>query len=181
MKKLLRYLVMTVMAVAFCVPGFSAAEAATVALLPLVNNVQDDVANQVFYKEAMNALKLQKGFVLVENDTLTAAIDAVKLDGRLPSEAELKKIAADGKVDMVIAMQLDKLTKKTTKSTKQRFVVLDLQGKTVAYNVLTGNYYSHEIRSDAKAPEAVTSRWDWKNEQWGRQVRLEMDKALKAQ
>lgn len=181
MKKLLRYLMMTVMAVAFCVPGFSAAEAATVALLPLVNNVQDDLANQVFYKEAMNSLKAQKGFVLVENDALTAAIDAAKLNGRLPSEAELQKIAADGKVDIVIAMQLDKLTKKTTKSTKQRFVVLDLKGKTVAYNAITGAFYSHDIRSDAKAPEAVTSRWDWKNEQWGRQVRLEMEKALKAQ
>ena len=67
MKKVLRYLLMTVMALFVSLPCLSA-EAASVALLPLINNVEggDDVANQVFYKEALTTLKLQKGFVLME-------------------------------------------------------------------------------------------------------------------
>ena len=51
MKIVLRYLVMTVLAICFAIPGLNAAEAATVALLPLVNNVAgDELANQVYYK-----------------------------------------------------------------------------------------------------------------------------------
>ena len=42
MKKVLRYLLMTVLAICFTIPCLNAAEAATVALLPLVNNVEGD-------------------------------------------------------------------------------------------------------------------------------------------
>lgn len=181
MKKVLRYLILSLMTVFFSIPCFHAAEAATVALLPLVNNTDNEMSNKVFYKEALGALKLQKGFVLVENDQLTAAINAAKLNGQLPNAAQMQKIAVDGNVDIVIAMQLDVLKKSVRPSSEERTVLLDLQGQTVAYNALTGKVYSHKIDVDAKAPEAVTSRWDWANEQWGRQVRLEMEKALKAQ
>ena len=86
MKKVLRYLVMTVMAICFAIPGINAAEAATVALLPLVNNVQgDELANQVFYKQAMAVLNSKRGFVMVENDKLTAVIEKETAAGTLPS------------------------------------------------------------------------------------------------
>ena len=70
MKKVLRYLLMTVMAICFSIPCFGAAEAASVALLPLINNVEggDELANQVFYKNALSVLNSKKGFVVVEND-----------------------------------------------------------------------------------------------------------------
>ena len=181
MKKIMRYLIMSLMTVLLSIPCFGAAEAATVALLPLINNTDNEMANQVFYKEAMSALKRQQGFVLVENDKLTAAIDAVRLDGKLPNAAQMRKIAADGGVDIVIAMQLDKLSKTVRTSSEERTVILNLKGQAVAYNAITAKDYSHKINSGARAPEAVTSRWDWLNEQWGRQVRLEMEKALKVQ
>lgn len=181
MKKIIRYLIMSLMTVCLSLPCFGAVEAATVALLPLINNTDNELANQVFYKEAMGTLKRQQGFVLVENDKLTAAIDAVQLNGKLPSAAQLRSIAVDGGVDIVIAMQLDELSKTVRPSSEERTLVLNLKGQAVAYNAITGKDYSHRISSNAKAPEAVTSRWDWLNEQWGRQVRLEMEKALKAQ
>ena len=65
MKKLLRCLLMTVMALCFSLPCLSA-EAATVALLPLINNAQNyEEANQIFYKEAIAALNTQKGFMIL--------------------------------------------------------------------------------------------------------------------
>ena len=62
MKKVLRYLLMTVMAICFSIPCFGAAEAASVALLPLINNVEggDELANQVFYKNALAVLNSKK-------------------------------------------------------------------------------------------------------------------------
>ena len=97
MKKVLRYLLMTVMAICFSIPCFGAAEAASVALLPLINNVEggDELANQVFYKNALAVLNSKKGFVVVENDKLTAVIDAAKVGNKVPSAATLEKIAKD--------------------------------------------------------------------------------------
>ena len=73
MKRIYRYLLMTVLAICLSIPVFTA-EAASIALLPLVNNVTgDEVANQVYFKSAINAINSQKGFMLVENDKVTAA------------------------------------------------------------------------------------------------------------
>lgn len=179
MKKILRYLVMTVMAVCFAIPGINAAEAATVALLPLVNNVQgDDLANQVFYKQAMAVLNSKRGFVMVENDKLTAVIEKETANGALPGERALQAIAKDGDADIVIAMQLDVLEDNVIMSSEENKLQLDLQGYAVAYNRLTGKFYKHRIYSDKTVPEAVTARWDWVHEEWGRSVRLEMDRIL---
>ena len=179
MKKVLRYLVMTVMAICFAIPGINAAEAATVALLPLVNNVQgDELANQVFYKQAMAVLNSKRGFVMVENDKLTAVIEKETVAGSLPSEAALQSIAKNGDVDIVIAMQLDTLEDNVIMSSEENKLQLDLQGYAVAYNRLTGKLYEHRIYNDKTVPEAVTARWDWVHEEWGRSVRLEMDRIL---
>lgn len=179
MKKALRYLVMTVMAICFAIPGINAAEAATVALLPLVNNVQgDELANQVFYKQAMAVLNSKRGFVMVENDKLTAVIEKETAAGTLPSESALQAIAKNGDVDIVIAMQLDTLEDNVIMSSEENKLQLDLQGYAVAYNKLTGKFYKHRIYSDKTVPEAVTARWDWVHEEWGRSVRVEMDRIL---
>lgn len=181
MKKILRYLIMTIMTVCFFIPGINAAEAASVALLPLVNNVEgDEIANQVFYKEAINALKGQKGFVLMDNDKLTDAIEANSIKGQLPDEECLRKIASQGNVDIVIAMQLDVLDDEALRSSEGDRLKLDLQGHTVAYNSITGKYYTHRIYDDKIIPEVFSSRWDWTHEEWGRNVRVEIEKALKA-
>ena len=96
MKKVLRYLVMTVMALCVSLPCLNA-EAASVALLPLINNVEGNtMANQVYYKEALNILKAKKGFVVVENDKLNAAIEATFLGDDAPDKLTLAKIAKDG-------------------------------------------------------------------------------------
>lgn len=179
MKKVLRFLVMTIMAVCFAVPGINAAEAASVALLPLVNNVEgDDLSNQVFYKQAMAVMNSKKGFVMMENDNLTAVIEKAVPAGQLPSETALKEIAEKGNVDIVIAMQLDTLDDDVINSSEENKLKLDLQGYAVAYNKLTGKYYNHRIYNDKIVPEAVTARWDWTHEEWGRSVRIEMDRIL---
>ena len=109
MKKIYRYLLLTVLALCLSIPALGA-EAASVALLPLICNVEGDtIASQVYFKNALNSINAQKGFVLVDNDQLTAAIEAAKLGREVPDQATLAKIAKDGKVDLVIAMQLDVL------------------------------------------------------------------------
>ena len=104
MKKVLRYLLMTVLALCFAIPCLSA-EAATIALLPLVNNVEgDELASQVYYKQAINAIKGQPGFVLVESDKLTMAIENAKVGVGGINQSTLEKIAKEGDVDVGFAM-----------------------------------------------------------------------------
>ena len=179
MKKLYRYLLMTVLALCLSLPAL-AAEAASIALLPLINNVQgDEIANQVFYKSAIGAINAQKGFMIVENDKLTAAIDAAKIGNQVPDKATLAKIAKDGNVDIVIAMELDKLDDITLYSSEGNMMQLVLDGKAVAYYKITGEFYQHRIYDDKQVPEALTTRWDWTHEEWGRNVRAEINRILK--
>ena len=181
MKKVLRYLLMTVLAICFTIPCLNAAEAATVALLPLVNNVAgDELANQVYYKQAINAIKAQPGFVLVENDQLTQAFENAKINTAGIDQKSLEKIAKEGDVDVVFAMQLDKLARKPLIRTGERVLKLELEGKAFAYNRLNGVYYVHNLKGGKEIDEALTSRWDWAHEEFGRAVRQEISRALRA-
>jgi len=180
MKRALRYLLLTVMTLCFSLPCFSAVEAASVAILPLINNIEggDTMANQVFYKEAINTLKYQKGFVMVENDKLTAAIEAAMITDDVPNKAALAKIAQDGGVDIVFCMELDDLEYKSANRVGEVMYKLDLEGEAVAYNALTGAFYKHEFSSDKVVDAALTVRGSWKHDEFGRQVRRELKKAL---
>ena len=181
MKKVLRYLLMTVLAICFTIPCLNAAEAATVALLPLVNNVAgDELANQVYYKQAINAIKAQPGFVLVENDQLTQAFENAKINTAGIDQKSLEKIAKEGDVDVVFAMQLDKLARKPLNRTGERVLKLELEGKAFAYNRLNGVYYVHNLKGGKEIDEALTARWDWAHEEFGRAVRQEIGRALRA-
>lgn len=117
--------------------------------------------------------------MVVENDKLTSVINDAKIGNKVPSAATLEKIAKDGDVDIVIAVQLDKLDDKAIDSSEERKLQIDLQGYAVAYNKLTGKAYEHRIYSDKTIPEALTSRWDWTHEEFGRAVRIEVDRALR--
>ena len=178
MKKLYRYLLMTVLALCLSLPSF-AAEAASIALLPLINNVQgDEIANQIFYKSAIGTINAQKGYTIVDNDNVTAVIEANKNGNKVPNEAQLKKIARDAKVDIVIAVQLDELHDDPVFPSGERIVKLTMRGQAVSYNALADNYYKHQIYSDKEIDETLTSRWDWVHEEWGYAVRREMNRIL---
>ena len=178
MRKMYRYLLMAVLALCLSIPAL-AAEAATIALVPLINNVQgDEIANQLFYKNAIGTINAQQDYTIVDNDQITAIIEASKNGNKVPSEAALKKIASEGKVDIVIAVQLDELHDDPVFPSGERYVKLTMRGKAVAYNAITGKYYKHQIYSDKEIDETLTSRWDWVHEEWGYAVRHEINRVL---
>lgn len=179
MQKIYRYLLMTVLALCLSIPALGA-EAASVALLPLINNVEGDtLASQSYFKSALNAINAQKGFVLVDNDQLTAAIEAAKIGKEVPDHATLAKIAKDANVDLVIAMQLDVLKDEILYDANDDRLKLNLQGYAVSYNNLTSEFDKHRIYDDKEIPAALASRWDWTHEEWGRNVKREVNRILK--
>ena len=179
MKKIYHYLLLTVLALCLSIPALGA-EAASVALLPLINNVAGDtIASQVYFKSALSSINAQQGFVLVDNDQLTAAIESAQLGREVPDQATLAKIAKAGKVDLVIAMQLDVLKDEAIYDANDDRLKLDLQGYAVSYNKLTGEYDKHRIFDDKEIPAALASRWDWTHDEWGRNVKREVNRILK--
>lgn len=178
MKKIYRYLLMTVLALCLSVPTI-AAEAASIALLPLINNVKgDEIANQIFYKNAIATINAQQEYTIVDNDNVTAVIEANKNGNQVPSESALKKIAKDANVDLVVAVQLDELHDDPVFPSNERILKLTMRGKAVAYNSLDNKYSQHQIYSDKEIDETLTSRWDWVHEEWGYAVRREMNRIL---
>lgn len=178
MKKVYRYLLITVLALCLSILAIGA-EAASVALVPLINNVQgDEIANQIFYKNAIGTINAQQGYTIVDNDHVTAIIEANKNGQNVPTEAALKTIAKDAKVDVVIAVQLDKLYDEPVVPPSERMLKLTMDGNAVAYNALTGKFYKHRIYSDKQIDETLASRWDWVHEEWGYAVRHEMNRIL---
>ena len=111
---------------------------------------------------------------------MNAAIDNDKLDTAGLNKNTLEKIAKEGNVDIVFGMQLDKVGKKPMNRVGERMVKLDLVGQAFAYNRLNGVYYTHNVRGDKEIDETLTSRWDWPHEEFGRAVRQEMSRALRA-
>ena len=179
MKKIYRFLMMTVLALCLSIPALGA-DAASVALLPLINNVEGDtIASQIYFKSALGAINSQKGFVLVDNDQLNAVIEAAKLGKEVPDQATLAKIAKDANVDLVIAMQLDVLKDEAIYDANDDRLKLDLQGYAVFYNKLTSEFDKHRIFDDKEIPAALASRWDWTHEEWGRNVKREINRILK--
>jgi hypothetical protein len=77
-------------------------------------------------------------------------------------------------------MQIDDLEDKPVTSYGERVLELDMEGVAVAYNRLNGVFYKHEFANDQQIDETLTSRWDWVHEEFGRQVRIEIKRALKA-
>ena len=179
MKKIYHFLMMTVFALCLSIPSLGA-EAASVALLPLINNVEGDtLASKIYFKSALGAINSQKGIVLVDNDQLNAVIEAAKLGSEVPDKATLAKIAKDGNVDLVIAMQLDVLKDEAIYDANDDRLKLDLQGYAVFYNKLTSEFDKHRIFDDKEIPAALASRWDWTHEEWGRNVKREVNRILK--
>lgn len=183
MQKILRRALLTLCLLCLALPGMRA-EAATVALLPLLNNAGEESAGQIYFQCALEKTNELADFELVDNERLNAAIEAVMPEAgaaaAVPDAAALQRIAAEGGVDIVIAMQLDKYDDKIRHSSKVRMKQLDLRGRIAAYNSLTGRAYSHSFKNDKQVEVALTSRWDVKREEWGRTVRNEVERALKA-
>ena len=181
MRKLLRYLMLMLAAVVFSLPCLGRAEAASVVLMDLINNTENEQAGQIYFNSALTVLKDEAlDYTLEDNDAVQAAIAKNTAEGVLPDAKALAAVCRDAKVDVVIAMQLDTCDdQKRWGNSEEEVLILDLQGRMLAYNNVTGRFVSKRIYNDKRIEEALTGRWDWKNEELGRTIRLEMRRTLK--
>ncbi|MDO4178193.1 MAG: hypothetical protein Q4D21_03290 [Phascolarctobacterium sp.] len=164
-----------------CLSVACLAEAASVALLPLID--KSDYENKeeltaTYNAAAVRAINNVEGFTLVDSDELTAVLDKNLPEGTLPTEQALKNIAAQTGVDVIFAMQLDNLSSDMTMGKIEDYLYLDLRGRVVYYNALTGKFKSTSVRDDNKVPMATMARSNFEIESFRDNVRRQMNKAL---
>lgn len=179
MLKSLRNLFMAIVAVCCFVSFTSITEAASIALLPLVTNVERaEDAREYYYTNAVQCIKNAEGYSLVDNDELAVVVDKNIGDNLLPNAEQMKNIANQAGVDIVVATALDVLGSRETYALDNDTITLDLQGYCYSYNALTGKFTKHRIFDDLKVDIAYTARKDFEMEAWGRNVKREINKVL---
>jgi len=175
-----RNILMSVLA-AGCLSVACFAEAASVALLPLINTSDYENPEEVtaaYHAAAVRSINNVEGFTLVDSDSLTAVLDKNLEEGKLPSKETMQAIAAEAGVDVVIGMHLKELSSYTTFGSLEERLHLKLDGNCVTYNALTGKFQKRRIWDDFNAPMDVYARTNFELEAWSNNVRGEVNKAL---
>lgn len=175
-----RNILMSVLA-AGCLSVACFAEAASVALLPLINTSNYENPEEVtaaYHAAAVRSIDSAEGFTLVDSDELTAVLDKNLEEGKLPSKEVMQTIARDAGVDVVIAMHLKELNSFTTFGSVEEKLHLNLDGNCVTYNALTGKFQKRRLWDDSVAPMDVYARSNFEIEAFTNNVRSEVNKAL---
>ncbi len=183
MKRFLKSLLLALMAFCFSLPLASPSQAATLVLLPLYNNTQNEDAGPIFFTGVLQALKTKalEDFELRDNDAVNAAIAKHTSEEKFPDADAMAEIAKDAGVDVVLGFELTAMDDDQSEiGYEEDYIFLNIKGNVVAYNGLTGKAYKHKIYCDKKLEMVFTSRWNPLNEEWGRIVRVETERALTA-
>ena len=178
--KISKYFAMAVVAAGLALPTFNTAEAANVALLPLINNVieRDDLGS-IYYDRAVEATKNAIQYDIVESSELDKAVETYIKGNTLPDKAACEKIATEGNVDVIFIMQADKLGhSERGMSSKADVTNLYFHGKLIAYNALTGQFTAKNIRETKMWNAAAMARYDIVGGFFGDSVTKEMKRVL---
>lgn len=153
-------------------------EAATVAIVPLINVVEFDtkgeeqVPNMIYYNQAIGVLKKSPGYSLVDNARLRHAVEEELTYGKLPTKEQMLKVAKRGNVDIIVAAMLTNYGRKpANKSVHEVNMQMDVRAKVATYNRLTGSFESRNYVDDKVYDATLESRYDLVQESWGRLVR----------
>lgn len=175
-----RNILMSVLA-AGCLSVACFAEAASVALLPLINTSDYENPEEVsatYHAAAVRSINNAEGFTLMDSDSLTAVLDKNLEEGKLPSKEAMQAIANQAGVDVIIGMHLKKLDYFTTFGGFEEKLHLQLDGDCVVYNALTGKFQKRRLWDDTVAPMDIYARSNFELESWSNNVRSEVNKAI---
>ncbi|MDD4321774.1 MAG: hypothetical protein PHH31_09570 [Acidaminococcaceae bacterium] len=178
MNKILKYLMLGVLAVCFTAPVAAKVEAAKIAVVPLIVNVEDEGGmNAILYSEACSKQFTYPEFDFVDTDLVKKAVAAQK---DVFSKAGMQAIMDATGADIVMAMSVDKFDWMEDRMRQEPVTKLDFSGKFATLNRLTGKYKSdHWSNTNEMESEAISPRSDWPHAEFARTVRQEIKKAAK--
>lgn len=185
MHKLLRLLVLTFAIIGFTLPAFGTAEAAKIAVLPIVTNEDAEnnaVSRRVWNEVCMSQFKFPE-FDMVDDTDLTLVLDKVNYntvakDG--VNEALMRKIMAETKADMAIMMVMSELSlEPVIPYTKEDLYRLTQKGGIMLVNNISKQVKTDRINDTDDYDYAVTIRGDFVHDQFRNTVIRELKKVTK--
>lgn len=171
MHKLLRLLVLTLAIIGFTLPAFGTAEAARIAVLPIVTNENEEnnaVSRRVWNEVCMSQFKFPE-FDMVDDTDLTLVLDevnynAVAKDG--VNEALMRQIMAKTNADMAVMMVMDELILEPVQAISMDDVYrFHQKGHIMLINNITKQVRTDRINETDEMNYAVTVRGDFIHDQ----------------
>ena len=183
MKKILKYALMAVLAVAVVLPMASKVEAATVAIVPLIvdESVKDeDGMNSMLFSDAVaQVIKFPEYQLVSDTDLVRQA--ALAQQDKLFTKEGAKAVADATKADIVIAMSLDKFVWIEDRMARHEpFTICDFRGKFLYYNKLNDKFKFKKWIDDAQRESAsISPKEDWPHDEFGRYCRITLRSVIK--
>ncbi len=169
-------MMMAVMSIMLVLPVKT--EAATVTVLPLVNNVAEySDMNATYYANAFDAVKDIKGWEMVDSEEIEKYTKDSVQEGQIAGKDVLKEIAEKANVDVVIAMQLDTLKERYVHS-QEDYLLLNMQGVCLSYNRINDKFVKHDFSEEGRFEPTEGNRWDWKRQEFSKAVKREINRTL---
>lgn len=155
-------------------------DAASIALLPLVNNVTErEDLSAIYFDRAVEVVKIGNNNEILENKELEEASKKYIKEGQLIGREEAIKIAEESGADVVFMMQVDSLDiDETVSYSDQNVVILKLRGNVVSYNATTGKFAKVKLMEDNKVQGSLMARYDVSGNQFGNVVTSQIKRAL---
>ena len=178
MNKIFKYLFLGVLAVCFAAPITAKVEAAKIAVVPLIVNVEDEGGMKaILYSDACAKLFQYPDFDFVDTDLVKKAA-AAQTD--VFSKVGMQAIMDATGADIVMAMSVDKFDWTEDRRRQAPMTILDFRGKFATLNRLTGKYQHENWTNDTQMEsEAISPRNDFPHQEFARTVRVEIKKAAK--
>lgn len=178
--KLIKFILTVLVFAGVCV---FKADAATVAIMPLLNKAQfvtaeeEKIPSQLYFDVALDVLKNKPGYMLIDNDRLHYAIKTNTTSNTLPTKEQLQTIAKKANVDILVAMELNNYGRKRfNRGVNEITMQMDIRGKLVTYNRLTGKYVLKKCEDTSCYDGTMESRYDKVKEAWINLVRREFNR-----
>lgn len=169
MQKIVRFLMLALLVVGFTLPAFGKAEAAKIAVLPLVTQEQDDAARRSWI-EACNAQFKFPEYNMVDDTLMEQAIKEVNyatVAKSGPSESLIREVMKKTGAEIGVMMVVDELSMVPIRpNSREEFFELTQKTRIMLVNSITGTVKSHRVNDSEEVEYAIIVREDYLHKQF---------------
>lgn len=166
---------------AACIMPAYVSEAATIVFLPVMNETTEilEEANAVFFDRAVEALKKNGVYELVDDEKADKAIAKYVKQGVVPDQATLQNIAQEAGVDAVAMYRIEELKEEQTLWNDEWTYKVHLSGYIYAYNSLAKKTnMTNRIVEDVERPYSESARFNIPQEVFADSVTREINRVI---
>lgn len=186
MKKLLRFLLLAMIVIGCSMPAFNKAEAAKIAVLPIVTNEDEENAassRRVWNEVCMTQFKFPE-FDIVDDTDLAVVLNDVNYNVVAKNgvnESLMRQVISKTNADMAIMLVIDELSLEPIQSISHEDIYrLTQKGRIMLVNNITGVVKQNRINEEDDYNYAVTVRSDFNHDQLRNTIIRELKKISKA-